>query len=172
MFSQIAYTSPIFSGMEIERETQCRCMFPTLTSHQSMEKQTALVVLEQDEEGLLHTFRSMASDNISDLYRLLQVSWALVLVKYTGSQTVSFGVIPCGSGDHRVIEQKEAVIDSRRPISDAVQLKSVRKWGISETALHELVNTCLVLKDVRGSPSCPWVDIFTVRHPYQNKRLN
>lgn len=152
--------------MEIERETPCQCIFPTLTSHQSMEKQTALVVLEQDEEEELHTFRSMASDDISELYRLFQVSWALVLAKYTGSHTVSFGVIPGASGDDQVIEQKEAVIDPRRPISEAVQLKSVRKWGITATALHELVNTCLVLKDAGGSPSCSWVDISPVRYTF------
>lgn len=147
--------------MEIERDFKYECRFPALTGYQNKEHQITLTVLEQGEN--LHALRLIADDDVVALDRLLQISWALVLSKYTGSQTVSFGVIRRKSENRQFIEQKVAVIDSKQSISDAVTLESVAKWETAGSALHELVNTCLILKDGTNSPSFSSIDISMVR---------
>ncbi|RAH65475.1 amino acid adenylation domain-containing protein [Aspergillus aculeatinus CBS 121060] len=115
------------------------CLFPCITSSTSSSPDETIVYWDKFEWEV----------RISDvsLLQSLMHSWAIVLAKYTDSETLRFGNLSGSTGiqtcDEISVEEYEASVNSAAYLSDAVSLISRKKCQIHEWKCRDRINTCV-----------------------------
>ncbi|RAQ76070.1 nonribosomal peptide synthase [Aspergillus flavus] len=128
------------SDDEADTNASYQCIFPRLATCGAASTDAGYVVPEQSERSAVFG----SEQNTASLYHTSLVAWSILLAEYTDLKNVCFGVFPCEDSDISSIQQWEAVIDSQLPISDAVTLRSTRRWLLEGPARLEVFNTCIV----------------------------
>ncbi|PYI36909.1 amino acid adenylation domain-containing protein [Aspergillus indologenus CBS 114.80] len=112
------------------------CLFPCIASSTSS---SAAVFWDKFEWEV-----TISADSL--LQRLMQ-SWAIVLAKYTDSDTLRFGALSGSTGkqgcDEISVDEYEAFLDPIGCLSDAVSLICRKQYQIHEWKYKERINTCV-----------------------------
>ncbi|KAE8311551.1 hypothetical protein BDV41DRAFT_578444 [Aspergillus transmontanensis] len=128
------------SDDEADTNSSYQCIFPRLATCEARNTDAGCVAFEQSERSVVLELEQ----NSTSLHHTSLVAWSVLLAEYTDSNNVCFGVFPCELRDISSIQQWEAVIDSQLPTSDAVTLRSTRRWLLENAARVEVFNTCIV----------------------------
>ena len=126
---------------ERDRNPSYQCIFPRLATCGTANRDPGCAIFAQSERSVAFE----VEQSTRSLYNTSLVAWSILLAQYTDSNNVCFGAFPCEASDVSSIQQWEAVVDPQLPISNAVTLRSTKRWLLDDLARPEVFNTCIVL---------------------------
>lgn len=121
--------------------------FPKLHSNSDGNRQIVFVPLEQGQSRAL---RQVARECTPPLFELLKSAWPILLAKYLGSKSISFGIIPNNTRVNAV-EGWSAIQVPELSVCKAVRLHKYCEWSARENDPNDQFNSYLTWRKLSAS---------------------